>query len=270
MKCIVCISVEVTDKEVCDDCFDGKRFFCPDENCNDSKPSLRKLRLHHNAAHNEKLPNSRCKSCKNVFNGHTRYCENCSKPNKSEKAICVECGDSFEYYPSSSSGKYCSNCPSTAESDLEIENDTTNSIETDEREFDSPGRRVENPKVKGEITEQILKAKFMKEGHSILEPVGDSNSFDFVIYTGEEFIRVQCKSGRYKNGCVRFSTESNGWSQEKRDYNGQIEYFAVWCDELDQAYFVPIEECGKSSKSLRVDNPNVSNPNISWASNFEL
>lgn len=110
----------------------------------------------------------------------------------------------------------------------------------------------------------------MKLGFSVLQPEGDSNSFDFVVYTGVDFIRIQCKSGRYKNGCIKFDTKSNGWSQNKRDYTGDIDYFAVWSKELEQSYLIPIEECGKTSKSLRVDEPGVSNPNISFADDFRI
>jgi hypothetical protein len=55
-----------------------------------------------------------------------------------------------------------------------------------------------------------------------------------VIDDGEQLARVQCKSGRLRNGAVAFKTSSSyahhrSSRESRRHYQGQIDFFGVYC-----------------------------------------
>lgn len=114
-----------------------------------------------------------------------------------------------------------------------------------------------NSKAVGERTEGIILGYLIKKGYTVLVPFGDNQRYDLVVDAGNgKFIRGQCKTGRYRNGCVEFSTSShNPFTNEKTSYHGQIEVFWVYCEELETFYEVQVEETSKNSKKLRVEHP---------------
>ncbi len=114
---------------------------------------------------------------------------------------------------------------------------------------------VEQPKARGEKTEAILIAEFVKYDFKVLLPFGDNLRYDLVLDTPNGFKRVQCKTGRLNNNSVVFSVcstriNTKGW--HRLDYHGDVDYFAVYCYENQQAYVVPINRVGKKCRSLRI------------------
>ncbi len=87
-------------------------------------------------------------------------------------------------------------------------------------------------------------------------------------------MRVQCKTGRLRNGSVIFSTRSvrsnrGGWFV--RDYGGDIDLFAVFCPDTGQVYAVPVDEAPAGYANLRVaPTANKQSRGIRWAADFEL
>jgi hypothetical protein len=112
------------------------------------------------------------------------------------------------------------------------------------------------PKEKGEQTEAIVLAELVKRGFPVLLPFGDNQRYDFVVERGSDFVRLQCKTGRLRNGVVEFSCTSTyqTYRQVKRrtDYRGQIDAFIVFCYETEETYLVPIAEAGTHKCQLRV------------------
>ena len=82
-----------------------------------------------------------------------------------------------------------------------------------------------------------------------------------VIDDGARLRRIQCKSGRYRNGAVLFATCSSyahhpNPKPTRRAYIGQVDDFGVHCHDLGTVYLVPIEDATTGNHaSLRVDKP---------------
>lgn len=105
-------------------------------------------------------------------------------------------------------------------------------------------------------------------------PFGVNHRYDLVLDTDQGFLRVQCKTGKLRKGCVIFSTRSvraNQTGHYFRDYHGEIDMFAVYCEAINRLYAVPIEVAPLGTCSLRVS-PTVNNQqqNIRWAADFEV
>lgn len=115
-----------------------------------------------------------------------------------------------------------------------------------------------NTKAIGDATVAMVLARLALKGKSVLVPHGDKDRFDLVLFDGETFSRIQCKTGRLKNGTVRFPTRSV-YSHAKgkaviRTYEGQIEFFGVYCPETDAVYLIPAKNAmTKSTKYLPLD-----------------
>jgi PD-(D/E)XK endonuclease len=104
---------------------------------------------------------------------------------------------------------------------------------------------VPNPKAVGEMTEAVILAHLVQRGDTLLLPFGNNQQY-MVIDRDGDLIRAQCKTGRLRNGVVRFCVCSiNGFTGEHRDYKGQADVFLVWFRELNTVYEVPVDVCGK-------------------------
>ncbi|MDQ2909830.1 MAG: group I intron-associated PD-(D/E)XK endonuclease [Actinomycetota bacterium] len=96
-------------------------------------------------------------------------------------------------------------------------------------------------------------------GFRVYLPFSENTRCDLVIDDGTQLRRVQCKSGRLRCGAVRFNACSSYAHHPnpkiaKRDYEGEIDYFAVYCRETGGVYLVPIGEVPvKRQGALRVD-----------------
>jgi PD-(D/E)XK endonuclease len=117
---------------------------------------------------------------------------------------------------------------------------------------------MEHPKAIGDRTTLAVMQALDLAGYSLAVPFGENVRYDLVIDDGERLFRVQCKTGRLRQGAVRFAACSTyhhhaqplHWS---RDYLGQIDYFAVYCPETTGVYLVPIEDLDVRTKgALRV------------------
>ena len=96
-------------------------------------------------------------------------------------------------------------------------------------------------------------------GYAISVPFGENTRYDLVIDDSEGLLRVQCKTGRLRNGSIFFATCSTYGhhvrpGQSRRSYTGQIDLFGVYCPETRGVYLVPVEDVPtRSNAALRVD-----------------
>jgi PD-(D/E)XK endonuclease len=94
-------------------------------------------------------------------------------------------------------------------------------------------------------------------GFLVLLPFGENSRYDLVIDNGSELWRVQCKTGRLRNGSIRFKTCSSyahhrDPAMQTRHYQGEIDYFGVHCPETGAVYLIPISELdAKHTATLR-------------------
>ncbi len=126
----------------------------------------------------------------------------------------------------------------------------------------------------GVRTEAVIAAELVRRGYRVLLPFGFNQRYDLVIDVGGRFLRVQCKTGRLRGGCVLFSAQSIRSNSAKtfcRDYKGEVEFFVVHCPDNDALYAIPIEQATISGGTLRVDpTGNGQSRGVRWARDYEL
>jgi hypothetical protein len=127
----------------------------------------------------------------------------------------------------------------------------------------------------GDRTEAIVIAALVRRGYRMLRPLSSNQRYDLVLDLGAEFLRVQCKTGRLRNGAVVFSTRScrsNRSGISTRAYTDEADVFLVHCPDTDRIYAVPVGESGVLTEaSLRVTPPaNGQMKGIRWAADHEL
>ena len=111
-----------------------------------------------------------------------------------------------------------------------------------------------NHKAIGEHSEAIIRAKLVEVGYGVFIPLGDNLRCDLIIEDAEgSFWRVQCKTGWLENegAFIEFATASSYYhtragktSHGRKDYQGEIDYFAVYCPDT--------KEIGRASCRERV------------------
>jgi hypothetical protein len=130
-----------------------------------------------------------------------------------------------------------------------------------------------HPKEKGQRSEAAIVFEFVRRGLTVLEPFGDNERYDVVIEESGSFYRVQIKTGRLENGRIQFETRSSGTLTrkiKKEGYEGEIDVFAVYSPEIEEAFIVPVSKAPKTTMGLRVEESEKSLPNINWAEDYTL
>ncbi|HEX8847526.1 MAG TPA: group I intron-associated PD-(D/E)XK endonuclease [Pyrinomonadaceae bacterium] len=125
---------------------------------------------------------------------------------------------------------------------------------------------------KGIVTEAKILAALAAAGYLVLIPFGDGHKYDFVIDDTVSLRRVQCKTGRIKNGVLFFNSYSqSGNGQTKQGYYGLADLFAVLHPDSGEVYLVPVEKFGMAGVSLRlVPTLNGQVHKINWAADYLL
>ena len=107
----------------------------------------------------------------------------------------------------------------------------------------------------GDKTEAIVLAQLLQVYDSVLIPFGNGRRYDLVIEEAGKFTRVQCKTGRLRNGVVIFNTHSIGYvagGRRSRGYRGDADLFGVYCPDTKRVYLVPVDEVPVDRGFLRV------------------
>jgi hypothetical protein len=132
---------------------------------------------------------------------------------------------------------------------------------------------IPNPTTRGKITEAKILSALVAMGKTVLIP-WDEERYDLAVDDGKGFVRIQCKTGILRNGCVVFKTCVTDARRPLGDggYVGQIDAFGVFCPQLKRAFLVPIDALTSPNWGyLRVDPPrNGQVRNIRWAKDYEI
>ena len=125
---------------------------------------------------------------------------------------------------------------------------------------------------KGTVTELKCITYLLELGYNVSVPQKQTR-YDFILDIGTELLKVQVKTCNHRHGeeVITFATESRRQSREgiiSHDYKlDGIDYFCTWFD--GHCYLVPIEDCGKREKNLRlVPTNNGQIKNIAFAKNY--
>jgi len=122
----------------------------------------------------------------------------------------------------------------------------------------------------------VVLSRLLGLGVSVSVPFGDSDRYDLVVDDDGTLLRVQCKTGSWVNGTVRFrlySSTVRGGERVDRSYSSTaVDAFAVYSPRTDVVYWVPIDETGSGEMRLRVAEPEPKAPDsrINWAEEFLL
>jgi hypothetical protein len=146
-------------------------------------------------------------------------------------------------------------------------------------------QKREHTKLIGDRTTAMVLAHLLTKYESVCIPFGDNLRYDLLVDTGEKVLRIQCKTGRLRQGSVRFATVSysyhhpsyvNGIREGKQinarhPYKGQADLFGVYCPETREVYLFPVDEAGASTISLRVEPPkNNQEKGVRWAADYRI
>jgi PD-(D/E)XK endonuclease len=151
--------------------------------------------------------------------------------------------------------------------DAPFEDEPSQTLEADS----TPKKR--NTKLVGDISEARVLMALTEAGYAISKPFGENVRYDLIADDGERLLRVQVKTGKLRNGAIRFNACSshghrNGGS---RPYFGEIDYLAVYCPQNRKVYLLPETALVATHGHLRVA-PAKNNmvKTIRWAEPFEL
>jgi hypothetical protein len=125
---------------------------------------------------------------------------------------------------------------------------------------------------KGNLTEAKILAALIAAGYLVSVPFGAGHKYDFIIDDSVSLRRVQCKTGRVKQGVLHFNSYSqSGNGAIKQGYHGLADLFAVLNPENGQVYLVPVEGFGAAGVSLRLASTlNGQSQKVNWAVDFLL
>jgi hypothetical protein len=136
---------------------------------------------------------------------------------------------------------------------------------------------MEHPKDIGDRSTIAVMAALQWLGYGIYIPFGENTRCDLILEDHGTLSRIQCKTGRLRKGAVVFNLCSNyahhaNPKASRRTYQGEIDFFGVYCPETNGVYLLPIEDVpGRSQACLRVDPArNQQNKRIRPAARYEI
>ena len=105
---------------------------------------------------------------------------------------------------------------------------------------------MRHPKDIGDHSTLAIMLALHAHGYAVYTPFGENTRADLIVDNGARITRLQCKTGRLRNGSVIFRTASSYAHHRnprvrQSTYHGQIDEFAVYCPELGAVYLIPIE-----------------------------
>ena len=127
-----------------------------------------------------------------------------------------------------------------------------------------------NTNVKGAITELKCKTYFLELGYIVSTPEFPAR-YDFILDIDKKLLKIQVKTCRISDGKLTFSTCSSHF------INGKVTHTEYTSDGVDffcteherECYLIPVTECGKTEKSLRLFAPaNNQSKNICFAQDY--
>lgn len=134
-----------------------------------------------------------------------------------------------------------------------------------------------HPKAVGDRTQLAVMAALGAVGYGLYVPFGENTRSDLILERDGELTRIQCKTGRLRDGTVRFAVCSVYGHHPNpkvrfRTYEGEIDAFAVYCPDTASVYLIPIAEIRtKRACWLRVDPPrNNQLTGVRWARDYEV
>lgn len=122
----------------------------------------------------------------------------------------------------------------------------------------------------GERAEAVVLAALTSAGKKVLMPCGGQRRYDLAYEEAGRLVKVQCKSGRERDGVILFQTHSVSCGPA-RDYREDVDSFGVYCHDRGEVYLVPVHDVPPRVAHLRVRAPlNHQQARIRWAGQYLL
>jgi hypothetical protein len=126
----------------------------------------------------------------------------------------------------------------------------------------------------GDISEVAALHALASAGYRVAIPFGENQRYDLIIEKEGVLARVQVKTGRLRSGSVIFNCYSTHLHRKGvacRRYDGEIEYFAVYCPEVGDVYLIPAGDLAVMQGTLRiVPSRNRQKKGIRFASQYRI
>jgi hypothetical protein len=124
---------------------------------------------------------------------------------------------------------------------------------------------------RGNATEAAVLAAFIDRGWQVWTPFGEGSAFDLLVGRGETLLRVQCKTGRRRNGCLRFNTHATDHGKGAASYHGRADLFGVRFAETATIYVIPVSEVARFEGCYRLEPPlNNQRKFVRFAAPYEI
>ncbi len=124
---------------------------------------------------------------------------------------------------------------------------------------------MEAPFKRGNISEAVVMARYLKAGFVVSIPFGVGAPYDLIVDNGSALFRVQVKTGRLRNGVVEFETRRARSRTIRNGYTeNEVDYFVIYCPELDEVYAMKARE-GVSGKLRVMPTGNGQQMFVKWA-----
>lgn len=109
-------------------------------------------------------------------------------------------------------------------------------------------------RAKGNAAEAAVLHAFASRGFHLLVPFGEGQPYDLVVDLAPAgFMRVQCKTGRQRGGCVVFNSRTTDHGRGRRSYAGHADAFGVYLPASQQVFLVPVREITGFRPHLRLE-----------------
>ncbi|HEX8847266.1 MAG TPA: group I intron-associated PD-(D/E)XK endonuclease [Pyrinomonadaceae bacterium] len=123
----------------------------------------------------------------------------------------------------------------------------------------------------GNEAEGVVLGQYMKAGLRVCIPFGTGGPYDLAVDTGVRIVKVQVKTATFEKGCVLCKTRRRNASYDRtmrRYEKGEVDYFAVYCPQLNEVYAIPFEDT-RVSASLRIK-PTINKQKkyVRWAKDY--
>jgi prevent-host-death family protein len=138
-------------------------------------------------------------------------------------------------------------------------------------------RSVHDTNHKGNVAEAVIAAEAIKLGIPVLKPLVEHSRYDLAFDLGAGLARVQCKWAPRRGDVVAVKLMSSRYKPSGENVRlsytaDEIDAVAVYCEEIDECYLLPIERfAGRRGVHLRLASPrNGQRASLNWADEYRL
>jgi hypothetical protein len=111
---------------------------------------------------------------------------------------------------------------------------------------------------RGNANEAAVLKAFVEGGWQVWTPFGDGAPYDLLAGWEDQLLRIQCKSGRLRKGCLVFNTHATDHGSGPGAYHDRADVFGVSAPGLKSVYVVPVAALPRFGGRLRLE-PSANN-----------